>query len=200
MSTYYTGPLRDGPMSQATKPYRWTPDGSMCVGSNGVPVFSVACAGQPRPALNCAPGFVQGGIGSRFCTPEYTKDPTLGVPQYGALRNLGPGWVDPDLSNHNWPSLNVPKSDLSIALSQGALTPPAVASIPTPPPPSPAFVEATASPVPALVNVVTSPATSRGIPVSPSQSGSSGIGLDPDARNALVLIGVAATLVILMRK
>lgn len=73
MPQYYTGAVKYGTaMAQATPPYMWTADGKVCVDSNGVPVFGVACAGQPRPALECPSGYVvvsePAGV-SRVCVP-----------------------------------------------------------------------------------------------------------------------------------
>ena len=203
MGTYYTGSIKHLPMSQATTPYRWTRDGSMCVGSNGVPVFGVACGGQPRPALNCPPGYVQGGIGSRFCTPEY-NGPTPGVPYPGQLRNLGPGWVDPDRSNHDLSFLNVLKSDLSIGLSQQKLKAPT----------APRYSSSPAYPSTGNLNSIVNqlrqlghPSTQTVLPHVPSAFGaslspssSSGVGLDPQVRDALVLIGATAILVVMMKR
>lgn len=73
MPNYYTGMVKHGtPMGEATKPYMWTADGEVCVGSNGVPVFGAVCGGQSRPALACPSGYVvvnePVGVG-RKCVP-----------------------------------------------------------------------------------------------------------------------------------
>lgn len=168
MSAYYTGPIRHLPMSQATKPFRWTPDGNTCVGSNGVPVFGVACGGQPRPDLKCPPGLVVGGVGSRFCTIPVPA--SLGVPYYSTLRNLGPGWINPDLSNHGPSSQQVPKADTSIQLLQRKLSAPVA--------PSP---------------------MSGSIGPLLSQARGSSLASDPQTRDAFVLISIAILLVVVAK-
>jgi len=70
-SSLATMPVAAGTVD-APSEYSWTQDGQSCVDPQGTAVDPMACRNQPRPALECPPGYVvrnepMGGM--RVCVP-----------------------------------------------------------------------------------------------------------------------------------